>query len=96
MHLKWNGTKQKLTIHDTPEHNGVAEHLNRTILEKIRAMLHASGQPKFLWGKAVHHVVWLKNRTPTKALGGLTPFEVAYGRKPDLRGLREWGSCVWV
>ena len=96
MHLKWNGTKQKLTVHDTPEHNGVAECLNCTILEKIRAMLHASGQPKFLWGEAVHHVVWLKNRTPTKALSGLTPFEVAYGRKPDLRGLREWGSQVWV
>ena len=96
MHLKWNGTKQKLTIHDTPEHNGVAECLNHMILEKIRAMLHASGQPKFLWGEAAHHVVWLKNRTPTKALGSLTPFEVAYGRKPDLCGLCEWGSQVWV
>ena len=92
MHLKRNGTKQKLTVHDTPEHNGVAECLNRTILEKIRTMLHASGQPKFLWGKAVHHAVWLKNCTPTKALGGLIPFKVAYGRKPDLCGLHEWGS----
>ena len=96
MHLKWNGTKQKLTVHDTPENNGVAERLNCTILEKIRTMLHASGQPEFLWGEAAHHVVWLKNHTPTKALGGLTPFEVAYSRKPDLRGLREWGSCIWV
>ena len=96
MYLKWNGTKQKLTVHDTPEHNGVAERPNRTILEKICAMLHASGQPKFLWGEAAHHVVWLKNCTPTKALGGLTPFKVAYSRKPDLRGLCEWGSCVWV
>ena len=76
--------------------NGVVECLNRTILEKIRAMLHASGQPKFLWGEAVHHAVWLKNCTPTKALGGLTPFKVACGRKPDLRGLHEWGSRVWV
>ena len=96
MHLKWNGTRQKLTVHDTPEHNGVAECLNRTILEKICAMLHAGGQPKFLWGEAVHHAVWLKNRTSTKALSGLTPFEVIYSRKPDLRGLCEWGSCVWV
>ena len=96
MHLKWIGTKQKLTVHDTPEHNGVVECLNHMILEKIRAMLHASGQPKFLWGKAAHHVVWLKNCTPTKALGGLTPFEVAYGRKPNLHGLREWSSRVWV
>src|SRR5882762_5597950 len=35
LHLKKNGTKQKLTVHDTPQHNGVAERLNRTILEKV-------------------------------------------------------------
>ena len=52
LHLRKNGTKQKLTVHDTPQHNGVSERLNRTILEKVRAMLHASGQPKFLWGEA--------------------------------------------
>ena len=27
-HLKCNGTEWKLTTHDTPEHNGVAEQLN--------------------------------------------------------------------
>jgi Reverse transcriptase (RNA-dependent DNA polymerase)/gag-polypeptide of LTR copia-type/Integrase core domain/GAG-pre-integrase domain/Zinc knuckle len=96
LHLKKNGTKQKLTIHDTPQHNGVAERLNRTILEKVRAMLHASGQPKFLWGEAARHAVWLKNRTSTKALDGMTPFEALTGDKPSLRGLREWGSRVWV
>ena len=59
-------------------------------------MLHASGQPKFLWGEAARHAVWLKNRTPTKALDGMTPFEALTGDKPNLRGLREWGSRVWV
>jgi len=35
LHLQQNGTKQKLTVHDTPQHNGVAERLNRTILERV-------------------------------------------------------------
>ena len=96
LHLKKSGTKQKLTVHDTPQHNGVAERLNRTILEKVRAMLHASGQPKFLWGKVACHAVWLKNRTSTKALDGMTPFEAATDKKPDLRGLKEWGCRCWV
>jgi hypothetical protein len=48
LYLKAKGTKQKLTVQDTPQHNGVAECLNRTLLEKVWAMLHASGQPKFL------------------------------------------------
>ncbi|KAF9540764.1 hypothetical protein CPC08DRAFT_610788, partial [Agrocybe pediades] len=24
------------------------------------------------------------------------PYEAAYGKKPDLRGVREWGEKVWV
>ena len=35
MYLKVAGTKQKLTIHNTPQHNSIAEHLNRTLLEKV-------------------------------------------------------------
>src|ERR1700723_3445165 len=40
------------------------------ILEKVRAMLHVSGLPQFLWGEAARHAVWLKNRTLTKTLDG--------------------------
>jgi hypothetical protein len=83
-------------VHDTPQHAGIAERRNRTIAERIRALLHASGLPKFLWGEAARHVVWLLNRTPTKAVEGKTPFEAAFGKKPDISGVREWGDKVWV
>jgi hypothetical protein len=94
MHLKTRGTRQKLTVHDTPEHNGVAECLNHTILEKVRAMLHSSGQPKFLWAEAARHTVWLKNCTPTKALDFSTPYAAAYGKPPDLSTLYVWGCRI--
>ena len=35
LHLKKQGTNQKLTIHDTPSQNGVVEHRNCTIVECI-------------------------------------------------------------
>ena len=95
-HLAQQGTQQRLTVHDTPEYNGIAERLNRTLLEKVRAMLHASGLPKFLWGEALKHANYLRNRTSTKALEGKTPYEVKFGMKPNLAGLHEWGSKVWV
>ena len=96
-YLAAQGTKQILTTHDTPEYNGVTERLNRTLLEKARALLHAAGAPKFLWAEAIHHAVWLKNRTTTRALPkAKTPYEMMYGKKPDLSGLREWGTKVWV
>ena len=95
-HLADMGTVRNLTIHDTPEHNGVAERLNHTLLEKVQAMLHSSGLLKFLWGEAINHAVYLKNQTGTKALEGKTPYEVFYSVKPNLKGLPEFGAQVWV
>jgi len=94
--LQEQGTERRLTTHDTPEHNGVAESLNRRLLERVRAILHHSDLPKNLWGEAIMFAVWLKNRTSTRALGHVTPFEKLYGIKPDLGGLPEWGQRVWV
>jgi len=96
LYLKQRGMEQKLTIHDTPAHNSVAKHRNRTIVERIHALLHASGLPKFLWGEAARHIVWLMNRIMTKAVDGMTPYEAVFGRKPDLQNVREWGEKVWV
>jgi transposase InsO family protein len=95
-HLKKAGTARKLTTHDTLQLNGVAERLNQTLLKRIRALTHASGLPKSLWGEALRHAAWLKNRTATRALDGKTPFKALYGRPPDLSTLRIWGSQVWV
>ena len=81
LYLKSKGMEQKLTVHDTPQENGVAECQNCTIVECIRALLHASGLPRTLWGKAARHVVWLMNRTSTKAVDGKTPFEAAFKKQ---------------
>jgi hypothetical protein len=67
-HLYSQGRIQQLTVHDTPEYNGVSEHLNQTLLERIHTLLHSSKLPKNLWREAINHVVWLKNRTITCAL----------------------------
>jgi hypothetical protein len=56
-YLSSQGTVRKLTVHDTPEYNGVSERLNRTLLERTRALLHSSKLPKNLWGEAINHAV---------------------------------------
>jgi hypothetical protein len=94
--LKEQGTEQCLTMHDTPQHNGMAESLNQCILEHVCAVLHGSGLPKTLWGKATHFMVWVKNRTTMHALGKITPYERLYEEKPNLAGLPEWGQHIWV
>ena len=93
-HLKSAGTVWQLTVHDTPQLNSVAEQLNRTLVEHIQAFTHSSGLPKFLWGKALHHETWLKNRTATCALNGRTLYQALFGCAPDLSALQPWGTTV--
>jgi len=95
-HLAAAGTARQLTVHDTPQLNGIAKHLNRMLLERIRALRHLTGLPEFLWGEALHHVTWLKNRTAMRTLDNKTPFEALFGSPPDLSGLQRWGCNVWV
>ena len=78
-----------MNVHDTPQHAGVAKRRNRTIAERIWALLHASRLAKNLWAEAGRHVVWLLNRMTTKAVVGMTPYEAAFGKKPNLGGLCE-------
>jgi hypothetical protein len=94
--LQEQGTERRLTTHDTPEHNGVAESLNRRLLERVHAILHHSQLPKNLWGEAIMFAVWLKNCTSTHAIGNTTPYEKLYGSKPDLGNVPEWGQRIWV
>jgi hypothetical protein len=95
--LENKGTERKLTVHDTPEENGVAERLNRTLVERVRAMVIGSQLPTQLWGECLMHVVWIKNCTWTRALPpGITPYELLTGNMPELEDVPEWGAIVWV
>ena len=94
--LELEGTTRRLTVHDTPSQNGIAERLNRTLIERVRAILNDSGLPHFLWGVALSHINWLKRRTLTRVRDGATPYELSTGLKPDLRFVPVWGSKVIV
>ncbi|KAL0290776.1 UNVERIFIED_CONTAM: Retrovirus-related Pol polyprotein from transposon TNT 1-94 [Sesamum angustifolium] len=47
------GIKRHKTNPYTPQQNGVAERMNRTLLEKVRCMLISSGLPKSFWGETL-------------------------------------------
>ena len=59
-------------------------------------MLHASSLLKSLWGEAMMHATWLKNRSSTRRLGNKMPYEVLYSKKPNLEKLPVWGCQVKV
>ena len=45
-YLSENGIHHQLTVAYTPQHNGVAERMNRTLLDLVRSMLHHKSLPK--------------------------------------------------
>lgn len=90
------GIEIQATAPYSQSQNGVAERFNRTHLELARAMLISKKLPDFLWDEAVSHANYLRNRAPTRALKGRTPYEAWNGHKPDISHLREFGCDVWV
>ena len=95
-HLAAAGTVHHLTVHDTPQLNGIAECLNHTLMEKVHALLHSSGLPLNLWGEALCHSTWLKNRTSTHALGGKMPWQALHSQLLNLCSLKCFSETVWV
>lgn len=93
--LKDRGIVHQKSAPYTPEQNGAAERLNRTILERVRAMLHDAQLPKSLWAEAAVTANYLRVRAPTAA-ATCTPFELFYKRKPNISHLRVFGCRAFV
>ena len=62
--LSTNGLIHQTSCSDTPQQNGVAERMNRTLLEKVRCMLSNSGLSNDFWAEAASTACYLVNRSP--------------------------------
>jgi len=97
IHLNKRAIEHQMTTHYSPESNGVAERLNRTLNEMAMSMLFAANLPDTLWPQAIGTAVYIRNRLPHSALkGDTTPFELWTGHKPSLAHLCTFGCKVYV
>jgi len=55
------GIKRQFTMAYTPQQNGVVEWMNKTLLERTRAMLNAAGLGKPFWAEAVNIAYYVIN-----------------------------------
>ena len=90
------GIVVEFTTAYTPEQNGVAEQLNRTLMQMVSAMQMWSGLPRSFWGDAVLTANYLKNRLPSKRQGMKTPYEMWCQKKPEIGHIRTYGCLVHV
>jgi transposase InsO family protein len=87
--------RQKTTPY-TLQRNGVAERMNRTLMEKSRSMLSVVELGQEFWAEAVGTACYLVNRSTSSALDDKTPQEVWTGKKPCLEHLRVFGCDAYV
>lgn len=92
---KAEGIQLQYTTAYSPQQNGVAERKNRSLGEMATCMLVDAGLEKRFWGEAILTATYLQNRLPSRSIGK-TPYELWWGRKPDLSHLRVFGSEAFV
>ena len=98
-----HGIEHSVTQAYTPQHNGMAERLNRTLFEMARAMLQHARLPPVFWEEAILAAVYLRNRCLTTAPVGTegavrvkTPEEMWNGVKPNVGNIRVFGSDCYI
>ena len=69
-YLAKHSIQHELTVPKTPQQNGVAERMNRKLMENIRLMLADSKLPKCFWAEALSTAAYLRNRCPMNAVEG--------------------------
>lgn len=94
--LEASGIRHQTTVPRCSSQNGVAERANRTIMEKARSMLQDAGLEKKFWAEAVNAAVYLKNRSPTKAVMGVVPEEKWTSKKVDVKHIRVFGCVAYA
>ncbi|GKA36359.1 retrovirus-related pol polyprotein from transposon TNT 1-94 [Tanacetum coccineum] len=71
-----------LTVSGTPQQNGLAERMNRTLLNKVRCLLIQSSLPDSFWAEAIVTTTYLINRSPSTTMEKKTPMDLWLGH-PD-------------
>lgn len=89
------GIVHETTVPYTPQQNGTAERMNRTIVERSKCMLDDADLGKEFWAEAVHHATYLINRSVNRTTGK-TPEEIWSGERPNLSKLKMFGNKVMV
>ena len=93
--LKECGIVSQLTPPGTPQWNGVSERRNRTLLDMVRSMMSNATLPKSFWGHALETAALTLNMVPSKSVEK-TPYELWFGRIPNMSFLKIWGCEVFV
>nr|GEZ63121.1 hypothetical protein [Tanacetum cinerariifolium] len=88
-------TKKQLTLPYTPQHNDVSERRNRTLLHMVRSMMNLTTLPLSFSDYVLEAAACILNMVPTKKVDK-KPYELWFGKVPNLSYLKVWGCEALV
>ncbi|GJW56756.1 retrotransposon protein, putative, ty1-copia subclass [Tanacetum coccineum] len=94
-YCKSEGIVRHYTVPYTPQQNGVAERMNRTIISKARCMLSNAGLSKRFWAEAASTACYLINMSLSTAIDKTIPIEVWSNSPANYEDLRVFGCIAY-
>ena len=93
---KVNGITRQLFAPKTPEHNGIVERRNQSIVEAAKVMFFENDVSKTFWREAINIEVYTLNRV--QIIKGLskTPYELWFSHSPLVKYFRIFGSKCYI
>ncbi|GJX76988.1 putative ribonuclease H-like domain-containing protein [Tanacetum coccineum] len=91
-----NGILRQYSVTRTPQQNGVAERINRILIEADRTMLDNSKLPTTFGAEVVNTSCYVQNRVLVVKPHNKTPYELFHGRTPTLSIMRPFGCPVTI
>lgn len=95
-YCKSQGIRHQFTPKKTPQLNGVAERMNKTLLERMRCMLSEAKLPRHFWGEALFTATHVINLSPCVSLDGDVPDKVRFRKEVSYNHLRVFGCKAYV
>src|SRR5205085_5850164 len=96
-HFQELGIQLEPTVPYSPNQNGIAERMNRTIIQKANALRLEADLPETYWLFACQTAAYLRNRSYAKGVPNeVSPEEAWSGKRPSLHHLHIWGCTAYV
>ena len=96
VYCKEHGIQHQMTPPKTPQLNGLAEWMNRTLMERVRYLLSHSKLPKIFCGEPLLTTVHVLNLSPCVPLQCKAPEKIWSGNNVSYHHLRVFGCKAFV
>lgn len=90
------GIKHERSCIETPQMNGVAERINRTLMDLVRSMLTSTKLPPSFWAEATSAAAYVKNRMIHANLENRVPEGIWNEKPPSVKHLKAYGCLAYA